>query len=101
VAGLVLVLAWYAVVWGIVRNLSGSAAGASLYAVSLPLAQDFALRFQERIARARARMRAYFLFRRDPALQQRLLAERAWLREESRSLERAVTANRASLTADG
>lgn len=87
VAGLALTLAWYAAIGITVRALGGSLAAASLYVLSLPLAEDVALRLQERLVRARRRMRAYFRFRRDPALQRRLVEQQQWLGEESRAIE--------------
>jgi hypothetical protein len=96
VAGLVLTLVWYAAIGAAVVRLSGSLVVSAAYLLSLPIAEDFALRFQERRRRARRRMRAYFRFRRDPALQQRLRAEVTWLREESFALERALLGERVS-----
>lgn len=94
VAGVVLVLAWYALVWTLVHALTGSALGASAYLLTLPIAEDFALRFQGRMSRAYERMRAYLTFRRDPALHQRLRAERAWLRDASLELEEEMLGSR-------
>jgi len=96
VAGVVLVLAWYAIVWFLVRALTGSALGATAYLLTLPIAEDFALRFQERMSRAYERMRAYLTFRRDPALHRTLRAERAWLRDASLELEEELLGSRGS-----
>jgi glycerol-3-phosphate O-acyltransferase / dihydroxyacetone phosphate acyltransferase len=90
VSGLVLTLVWYVAIGTAVLRLSGSLVASIAYVLSLPIAEDFALRYQERLGRARRRMHAYFRFRRDPALQHRLQEEAAWLREESFALERAL-----------
>ena len=87
VAGIALTLAWYAAIGVAVRAIGGSVVIASLYVLSLPLAEDVALRLQERLARARRRMRAYFRFRRDPELQRRLVEQQRWLGRESLELE--------------
>jgi 1-acyl-sn-glycerol-3-phosphate acyltransferase len=94
VSGLVLTLTWYVAIGAIVLRLSDSLLVAGAYVLSLPIAEDFALRFQERLRRARRRMHAYFQFRRDPALQRQLRDEAAWLREESIALERALLGDR-------
>lgn len=90
VAGLVLTLAWYALVGFLAVRIGGSGVGAVAYVLSLPLAEDFALRFQERIARARRRMRAYLTFRRQPERQIRLRSSLRWILEESESIEREL-----------
>jgi hypothetical protein len=46
------------------------------------------LRYGDRTRRARARARAYVRFRREPALQQSLLAEADGIRQEAGQLER-------------
>ena len=87
VIGLVLVLAFYLAQGALVAWLAGPW-WALLYLVTLPLSAswDFALR--ERMRRAHQRTRTWFLFRREPALQQTLRAEAAWLREEAGAIER-------------
>lgn len=90
VAGLGFTLLWYALLGALALWLGASPLVAALYLLSLPLAEDVALRHQERLTRARQRMRAFFAFREDPALQARLVAEQEWLREESYALERQI-----------
>ena len=87
VAGVGLVLLFYALQTALVGWLAGWPWWL-LYLVSLPLSATWDLRFQDRMDRARRRIRTYLLFRRDSALRARLLGEVAWLREESAALER-------------
>ncbi len=96
VVGLGLVLLAYAVQTAVVVALAGPWWGV-VYLVSLPLAATWDWRFRDRLHRARARMQTYFHFRRDPALQRRLLDEAHRLREEALELERlAAAASRSS-----
>jgi 1-acyl-sn-glycerol-3-phosphate acyltransferase len=88
-AGLVLVLLFYAVATAVVTRLAGGLAAAA-YLVSLPVAADVDLRFTEHARHARRRMRAYLRFRHDPALRERLCAEHAWLTGEIGELARAL-----------
>ena len=85
VAGLVLVLAFYAIQTAVVASIAGWVAG-FLYAVSLPLSASWDLRYADRRRRAVARVRTYLRLRRDPALRERLASEVAWLRTEALSL---------------
>ena len=60
---------------------------AVLYLVSLPIAADISFALRDRLWRARQRARAYLKFRRDPALQQRLIDELRWLRAEALAVD--------------
>jgi 1-acyl-sn-glycerol-3-phosphate acyltransferase len=82
VAGLALVVAFYAaqaaVVWGV--------AGwpwALAYVATLPPTATWDFRYGDRARRARERARTYLRLRREPALLESLLAEAAWLRREA------------------
>jgi 1-acyl-sn-glycerol-3-phosphate acyltransferase len=88
-AGLVLVLLFYAAATTSVTQLAGWVTG-MIYLVSLPIAADIDLRFTERIRQARDRMRAYSRFRRDPGLRERLCAEYAWLGSEIAEIARML-----------
>ena len=90
VIGLVLVLAFYLAQTGLVAALLGGW-WALAYLATLPLSAGWDFTLRERMRRAHQRTRTWFLFRRDPALQQRLRAEVAWLREEAGAIERGVT----------
>lgn len=91
-AGLVLVILFYVIATTAVAHVIGGLA-ALAYLVSLPISADIDLRFTERMAHVRQRMRAYLRFRREPALRDRLCSEHAWLSGEidelARLLERA------------
>lgn len=81
VAGLVLVLLFYVGQTTLVGWLSGWLI-AAVYAISLPLSATWDIRYADRRRRAMARIRTYFVFRREPRLHQQLLTELAWLRRE-------------------
>lgn len=89
VAGLVLVLGAYAVQTAVVGWLAGPWWALAFLLTLVPSASND-LRYGDRTRRARARMRAYFTFRREPELQRALLAEADLLRREAGALERAV-----------
>lgn len=89
VAGLVLVLGAYAVQTAIAWWLLGPW-WAPVFLLTLVPSASSDLRYGDRTRRARARMRAYFTFRREPDLQRQLLAEADALRREAGELERAV-----------
>jgi glycerol-3-phosphate O-acyltransferase / dihydroxyacetone phosphate acyltransferase len=97
VSGIVLVLLFYGLQTGLVAWLAGWPWWL-LYLISLPISATWDLRYQDRMDRAKQRMRAYLLLRREPGLQERLLDEVAWLREESAALER-LAIERASVGA--
>jgi hypothetical protein len=88
-AGLVLVLLFYAAATTIVTQLAGWVIG-MIYVVSLPISADVDLQFTDRIRQARDRMRAYFRFRRNPGLRERLCAEHAWLVSEIAEIARML-----------
>jgi len=88
-AGLVLVLGAYAVQTAVVGWLAGPWWALAFLLTLVPSASND-LRYGDRTRRARARMRAYFTFRREPELQRALLAEADLLRREAGALERAV-----------
>ncbi len=89
VAGLFLVLGAYVVqtagVWWLVGPW-----WALLFLLTLVPSASSDLRYGDRMRRARARVRAYFTFRREPELQRTLLAEADAIRREAGDLERAV-----------
>ena len=89
VAGLVLVLAFYIVQTGLVAWALGWLAAAA-YAVSLPASATWDFRYADRVRRARARVRTYLRFRRNPLLHRRLLDELTWLRKEATMLDELV-----------
>ena len=91
VIGLVLVLAFYLAQTALVAALAGGW-WALAYLATLPLSAGWDFTLRERFRRAHQRTRTWFLFRRDPALQQRLRAEVAWLRREAAAIERGVAA---------
>lgn len=91
VTGLVLVLGAYAVQTATVAWLAGPWWALGFLLTLVPSAGSD-LEYGDRTRRARARMRAYFAFRRAPELQRALLAEADALRREAGELERAVVA---------
>ncbi|HKG93309.1 MAG TPA: lysophospholipid acyltransferase family protein [Gemmatimonadaceae bacterium] len=93
VAGLGATLAWYVVATAVVAWLAGPW-WALAYLVSLPIAGTWYLQYADRLRRARRRVRTYLLFRRDPALRQRLLDDVAWLRTEAETIEGAMARRR-------
>ena len=64
---------------------------ALVYVVSLPIAADINFALRARLTRAMRRARTYLQLRRDPALQNRLSAELAWLRAEALAVEELLT----------
>jgi len=75
--------------------LVGALAGwwwAALYLLLLPLTATWDLRWRDRARRARQRMRAYFLFRREPALRAELLSAVGAVRAEAEAIEGQVSA---------
>ena len=91
VLGLVLVLVFYLAQAALVGALFG-AWWALAYVVSLPFSATWDFRFRDYWGRARDRIRAYRLLRRDAALRTRLQAERQWLRAEAEAIEAEATA---------
>lgn len=89
VMGLALVLAFYVLQTALVAWLAGPW-WAVAYALTLVPSAHHDLRYGDRTSRGRARMRAYFRFRREPALQQALLREAEWLRQEAGALEQSA-----------
>jgi glycerol-3-phosphate O-acyltransferase / dihydroxyacetone phosphate acyltransferase len=88
---LLLLLIAYAIQTAAIWHFAG-ARWAMLYLLSLPLCGLWAERFQDRMRRARQRMRAYFQFRHDPTLRPRLRRDAEWLREEALALEGLTSA---------
>lgn len=85
VAGLVLVLAFYAIQTTAVVLLVGWVTGA-LYAVSLPISASWDFRYADRVRRAVARIRTYLRLRRDPVLREDFARDVARLRSEALAL---------------
>jgi 1-acyl-sn-glycerol-3-phosphate acyltransferase len=85
VAGLLLVLVFYAAQAVVVAQLAGGWI-AGLYLLSLPGSASCDFWYTDRVRRGRQRARAYRLFRRDPALHEQLVREGAWLRGEAAAL---------------
>jgi len=86
VATTALVLVFYLLQGAVVWHWIGPF-GAALYLVSLPLAADISFALRDRLWRVRQRARAYFTFRRDPALQRGLIEELRWLRTEALAVD--------------
>jgi glycerol-3-phosphate O-acyltransferase / dihydroxyacetone phosphate acyltransferase len=89
-AGLALVLLFYAAGTTIIARFAGGIAAVA-YLASLPIAAEINLRFAERMQRARQRMRAYFRFRHSPALRDWLSAEHEWLTGEIVSISHQLS----------
>ena len=95
VVGAPLVLVTWAVITVLAWRLGGViVAIATLFALPLLADCDFALR--DRAARARARIRAYLRFRREPELQKTLVGEISAARNDAAALERALLAGEAA-----
>ena len=88
-AGVILVLAAYIAQTLVVSLVWGPLIAAG-YVISLPIAADINLYLNDRMRRAAQRARTFLLFRRDPELQQRLIAELKVLRVEALELDRAL-----------
>lgn len=87
--GLVFVLATYV----LVTLAIGASAGwkwAVLYLLALPFAAFLDFQFSERLGRALRRARGYLRFRSTPGLQDELIEEAAWLRQEAELLDREL-----------
>ncbi|MFL5574603.1 MAG: 1-acyl-sn-glycerol-3-phosphate acyltransferase [Gemmatimonadaceae bacterium] len=89
VAGLLIVPVFYAAQTALVWRLAG-AWWALPYLLSLPVAAGWWLRYADRLAHARRRMRAWLLFRREPELREELRREAEWVRGEAAEIERAI-----------
>jgi glycerol-3-phosphate O-acyltransferase / dihydroxyacetone phosphate acyltransferase len=63
---------------------------ALLYLASLPIAADINFSIRERLSRARRRAKAFLVFRREPALRERLMNELASLRGDVRTLDQEL-----------
>ncbi len=87
VVGLLLVLAAYIVQTALVAFLAGGWWALAFFLTLMPSASSD-LQYGDRTRRARDRARAYFAFRRDPALQAELLAEADAIRQDAFALER-------------
>jgi hypothetical protein len=93
VAGAAFVLITYFAQTAVVAAMWG-VRWAVLYLLSLPIAADINFLLSDRLSRATRRARAFFTFRRDPALQRQLAAELDELRDEVTALDRAADASR-------
>jgi glycerol-3-phosphate O-acyltransferase / dihydroxyacetone phosphate acyltransferase len=89
VVGAPLVLASWAAVTTLVWRIAGPLVALVVLA-SLPLLADCDFALRDRAARARARVRAYFRFRRDPALQKSFIGGIAAARSDAAELERLL-----------
>lgn len=89
VVGLFLVLGAYIVQTAGVWWLAGPW-WALLFLLTLVPSASSDLRYGDRMRRARARMRAYFTFRREPEVQRLFMGEADGIRREAGDLERAV-----------
>src|SRR5262249_17791326 len=89
VAGAVFVLATYVAQSLLVDRLWGWRV-ALVYLASLPIAADINFWLRERVVRARRRAMAFLVFRREPALRERLVNELASLRAAVRTLDREL-----------
>jgi glycerol-3-phosphate O-acyltransferase/dihydroxyacetone phosphate acyltransferase len=82
--------------WALIAALAWRAAGplgAVAALVALPLLADCDFALRDRAARARARVRAYLRFRREPSLQKTLVAAISAARNEATELERSLVEN--------
>jgi glycerol-3-phosphate O-acyltransferase/dihydroxyacetone phosphate acyltransferase len=86
VNGIALVLLFYLVQGAAVWVMLGPVA-AAIYWISLPVAADVNFYLRARLSRVVRRARAYFLFRRRPELQERLMKELQWLRVEALAID--------------
>jgi len=93
--GAPLVLLTWAAVTVIVWHFAGAVL-AILSLLALPLLADCDFALRDRAERARTRARAYLRFRRDPALQQRLIAALSGARNEAAALEHELLASSAA-----
>lgn len=89
VLGLAVVLLAYTVQTALVAWLAGPWWALAFFLTLVPSASSD-LRYGDRMRRARARMRAWFTFRRDPSIQRELLAESDAIRRAAGELERLV-----------
>ncbi len=89
VAGSVFVLITYAAQSLLVDRVWGWRV-ALLYLASLPIAADINFSIRERLSRARRRATAFLVFRREPALRDRLTNALASLREDVLTLDREL-----------
>ncbi|HVE78312.1 MAG TPA: lysophospholipid acyltransferase family protein [Gemmatimonadaceae bacterium] len=89
VAGVALVLAFYAAQAALVWALAGWP-WALAYVVTLPPSATWDFRYGERARRARERARTYLRLRREPTLRGRLMGEVEWLRRETAELAGVV-----------
>jgi hypothetical protein len=85
VSGFVLVLAWYALVGGVIGATIGPWFALAYLLTALPAA-DWDFRLRDRLARAYSRARTYVRLRSDAAMRGLLLNELAFLRTEAQRL---------------
>jgi glycerol-3-phosphate O-acyltransferase/dihydroxyacetone phosphate acyltransferase len=98
VAGAAFVLLAYVVQTLIVGFIAGPIV-ALTYLASLPIAAEINFALSDRMRRAAQRARAFRRFRRDPALQRRLLRELEQLRADIVDFDRALAASPATTSA--
>ena len=89
VVGAPLVLGTWALIAALAWRVAGPL-GAAAALVALPLLADCDFALRDRAARARARVRAYLRFRREPSLQKTLVAAISAARNEATELERSL-----------
>jgi glycerol-3-phosphate O-acyltransferase / dihydroxyacetone phosphate acyltransferase len=98
VAGAVFVLVAYAM-QTLIAALIWNPIIAAAYLITLPIAAEISVYMNDRLGRASNRARAFLLFRRNPELQQRLIAEVETLRREALAVDRAFDAGAAETRA--
>ena len=91
VLGVVLVPLFYALQTAVIWRMWG-AWSAALYATSLTPSATWDLRYRERLHRLSRRIRAWRVFRHDPALQARLRTELLGLRDEATAIASGMPA---------
>jgi hypothetical protein len=87
------------VTWAVIATLAWSSGGALLAiatVLALPVLADCDFALRDRAARARARLRAYLRFRREPALQRALIGGISAARNDAAELERLLLTGEAA-----
>ena len=91
IVGAPLVLITWAAITALAWRFGGALLAAAIL-LALPLLADCDFALRDRATRARARVRAYLRFRREPALQKTLVGEISAARNEAAELERRLLA---------